>query len=175
MYSLIRRNCHYLLSGLRGLNRRGASPCSRSEAALAPIARGFLDEQHPTGARSTHGFFGDRRGVVAVLVALAMPVLVGSMGLAAEASYWYVHQRGMQNAADAAAIAAATNATASYAAEAQAVVAGFYPNGLGTITVTAANPNTASGCTTAAGSANRCYTVIVSDKVALFLSQLAGY
>ena len=45
---------------------------------------------------------------MAVLVALAMPVLVGTMGLAAEASYWYVHQRGMQNAADAAAIAAAT-------------------------------------------------------------------
>ena len=44
-----------------------------------------------------------------VLVALAMPVLVGAMGLAAETSYWYVHKRGMQNAADAAAIAAATN------------------------------------------------------------------
>ena len=113
---------------------------------------------------------------MAVLVALAMPVLVGSMGLAAEASYWYVHQRGMQNAADAAAIAAATNATASYAAEAQAVAAqdGF-PNGLGNITVTAANPNTASGCTAAVGPTDSCYTVTVSDKVPLFLSQVVGY
>src|ERR1700680_3314691 len=121
MCSLSRSHYHYLLSWLRGLNRRGARP------GAAPSARGFCDE---------------RSGVVAVLVALALPVLVGSMGLAAETSYWYVHQRGMQNAADAAAIAAATNGTSTYAAEAQAVVAGFYPNGLGTITVTAANPNT---------------------------------
>lgn len=100
-----------------------------------------------------------------------MPVLVGSMGLAAEASYWYVHQRGMQNAADAAAIAAATNGTSSgYAAEAQAVAARFgFTNGSGNITVTATNPSTATGCT------SNCYVVTVSDKVALFLSQVVGY
>jgi Flp pilus assembly protein TadG len=104
---------------------------------------------------------------VAVIVALAMPVLAGSMGLAAEASYWYVHQRGMQNAADAAAIAAATNGTATYAAEAQAVAAQFgFQNGSGNITVTATNPNTATGC------AANCYVVIVADNVPLFLSQV---
>jgi Flp pilus assembly protein TadG len=85
MRSFIYKNCRYLLSRL---------------PAPAPSARGFFDE---------------RSGVVAVIVALAMPVLVGAMGLAAETSYWYVHQRGMQNAADAAAIAAATNGTATYA------------------------------------------------------------
>jgi Flp pilus assembly protein TadG len=131
--------------------RRAAPPGPGSEAAKA------------------HGFSGDRSGVVAVLVALALPVLVGSMGLAAEASYWYVHQRGMQNAADAAAIAAATNGSATYAAEAQAAATGFYPNGLGTITVAASNPNTATGC------AANCYVVTVSDKVPLFLSQVVGY
>ena len=105
---------------------------------------------------------------MAVLVALALPVLVGSMGLAAETSYWYVHQRGMQNAADAAAIAAATNGTSTYAAEAQAVAArdGFQ-NGSGNVTVTASIP---PGCT-----ANCLYTVTVSDKVPLFLSQVVGY
>ena len=102
-----------------------------------------------------------------VLVALAMPVLVGTMGLAAETSYWYVHQRGMQNAADAAAIAAATNAGSGYAAEAQAVAAKYgFQNGSGNITVTATNPGTASGCTA------KCYMVIVSDKVPLFQSQV---
>ncbi len=107
---------------------------------------------------------------MAVLVALAMPVLVGSMGLAAEASYWYYHQRGMQNAVDAAAIAAATNGTATYAAEAQAVAAQYgFQNGSGNITVTATNPNTATGC------AAKCYIVTVSDKVPLFLSQVVGY
>jgi Flp pilus assembly protein TadG len=155
MCSFIRNHYHYLLSGLRGLNRRGA---------------------HPGAAPSARGFSGDRSGIVVVLVALAMPVLVGTMRLAAEASYWYVHQRGMQNAADAAAIAAATNAGSGYAAEAKAVAAQFgFQDGSGNITVAATNPNTASGCTTAAGSANSCYAVTVSDKVPLFLSQVVGY
>jgi Flp pilus assembly protein TadG len=135
--------------------RRGAYPCLSSGPAPAPRARGFS---------------GDRSGVVAVLVALALPILVGTMGLAAETSYWYVHQHGMQNAADAAAIAAATNGTSTYAAEAQAAAAkdGFQ-NGSGNITVAASNPNTATGC------AANCYVVTVSDKVALFLSQVVGY
>jgi Flp pilus assembly protein TadG len=155
MHSLIHKSFSYLLSRLSAVIRWAAGPGPRPEAAKA---RGFLDE---------------RSGVVVVLVALAMPVLVGTMGLAAETSYWYVHQRGMQNAADAAAIAAATNAGSGYAAEAQAVAAQFgFQNGSGNITVAASNPNTASGCTTAAGSANSCYTVTVSDKVPLFLSQV---
>jgi Flp pilus assembly protein TadG len=155
MPSLIRKYFRYLLSGLPRVMRRAAPPGPGSEAAKA------------------HGFSGDRSGVVAVLVALALPVLVGSMGLAAEASYWYVHQRGMQNAADAAAIAAATNGTSTYAAEAQAAAAqdGFQ-NGSGNITVAAPNPST--GCTALDPTAN-CYTVTVSDKVPLFLSQVVGY
>ncbi|MDQ6702318.1 MAG: pilus assembly protein TadG-related protein [Pseudomonadota bacterium] len=106
---------------------------------------------------------------MAVLVALAMPVLVGMMGIATETSYWYVHKRGMQNAADAAAIAVATTASSSAStitAEAQAVVAGFFPNGLGTIKVTATYPNTCPDGTV------KCYNVTVSDKVPLFLSQV---
>jgi Flp pilus assembly protein TadG len=161
MRSFIRRHYHYLLSGLRGLNRRGAHPDLGFAAAAAPDARGFA---------------GDRSGVVVVLVALAMPVLVGTMGLAAEASYWYVRQRAMQNAADAAVIAAATNATSGYASEAKAVAAQYgFQDGSGNVTVTAANPSTAAGCTTPAGNANACYTVTVSDKVQLFLSQVVGY
>ena len=121
-------------------------------------------------------FFGDERGVLVVLVALAMPVLVGTMGLAAEASYWYVHKRGMQNAADAAAIAAATNASSNYAAEAKAVATQYgFQNGSGNIAVTATNPNTATGCTTPAGSPASCYVVTVSDKVPFFLSKVIGY
>ncbi len=108
--------------------------------------------------------------MVALVVALVMPVLAGMMGLAAEASYWLLHQRAMQNAADAAAIAAATNASSSYAAEAQAVAAQYgFSNGSGNITVTAANLNAATNCT------SNCYTVTVSDAVPLFLSQVIGY
>jgi Flp pilus assembly protein TadG len=61
----------------------------------------------------------------AVMFAVAAPILIGAMGLAAEVSYWRVHQRSMQNAADAAAIAAATNAGSTYVAEAQAVAAQY--------------------------------------------------
>ncbi|MGH6840597.1 MAG: pilus assembly protein TadG-related protein, partial [Methylocella sp.] len=109
-----------------------------------------------------------------ILVALTMPVLAGTMGLAAETSYWYVHRRGMQNAADAAALAAATNASSSgYAAEAKAVAARHgFTHGSGNITITATNPSTATGCTTPAGSANSCYVVTVLDKVPLFLSKV---
>jgi Flp pilus assembly protein TadG len=115
-------------------------------------------------------FLHDRQGVVTLLVGLAMPVLIGTMGLAAETSYWYMHKRSMQNAADAAAIAAATNASSTYAVEAKAVAANLgFQDGSGNVTVQVANPATAAGC-----SAN-CYTVTVSDKVPLFLSEVIGY
>jgi Flp pilus assembly protein TadG len=120
------------------------------------------------------GFLGDRSGVVVILVALAMPVLAGAMGLAAESSYWYVHKRGMQNAADAAAIAAATgaNASSNYSAQALAVAAQLgFTNGSGNVTVAASPSNNAAGCPATAS----CYTVTISDDVPLFLSRVIGY
>src|SRR5258705_5377685 len=57
----------------------------------------------------------ERRGTVAIMFAFLSPILIGSMGVGFETSYWYVAQLNQQNAADAAAIAAATNAQASYA------------------------------------------------------------
>lgn len=105
-----------------------------------------------------------------ILVALSLPALVGAMGLSAEVSYWYLRQRAMQNAADAAAIAAATNGTSGYAAEAKAVAAQYgFQDGSGNILVTVSKPTTAAGC------ASNCYTVAISDKVPLFLSQIVGY
>lgn len=49
----------------------------------------------------------DTVGGVAVVVGIAAPVLVGSMGLGGEAGYWYLKQRSLQNAADVAAHASA--------------------------------------------------------------------
>lgn len=116
-------------------------------------------------------FFHDRRGVAVLLVALALPALIGTMGFAAETSYWYMHQRAMQNAADAAAVAAATagtvNGSSAYQPEANAVAARFgFTNGSGNITVTATNPSTATNCATG------CYTVKVQDQVPLLLSKV---
>ena len=60
--------------------------------------------------RSRAGRFrANTRANVAVLFALSLPILVGGLGLSAEATYWYVDQRAMQNASDAAALAAATD------------------------------------------------------------------
>jgi Flp pilus assembly protein TadG len=159
MCSFIRKHHHYLRFLLSSFNRRSAPLHFGPEAARAPTARGFL---------------GDRSGVVVILVALAMPVLAGTMGLAAETSYWYMHQRSMQNAADAAAIAAATagtvNGSSAYQPEAKGVAAQFgFTNGAGNITVTATNPSTAANCTSG------CYTVTVQDKVPLFLWKVIHY
>ena len=85
---------------------------------------------------SVREFGGDGAGVSAVLFALISPILIGSMGLAAEVSYWRLHQRMMQNAADAAAIAAATNGGSTYAAEALAIAAQYgFQNGVGNVSI----------------------------------------
>src|ERR1700757_4097659 len=97
-------------------------------------------------AAGPRAFLGNQNGAIAITAALLITALVGMTGLAVEVSYWYFYQRAMQNAADAAAIAAATNSTSSYANEAKAVAAQFgFPDGSGNITVTASNPATASG------------------------------
>jgi Flp pilus assembly protein TadG len=40
----------------------------------------------------------DESGASLVVVGLALPVVIGAMGLAAEISYWQLHHRAMQNA-----------------------------------------------------------------------------
>ena len=115
-------------------------------------------------------FVEDRSGSFIITVGLLMPVLAGMMGLAVENAYWYTHQRNMQNASDAAAIAAATNASGNYVAEARAVAAQLgFTDGQGNVSVTVTNPGTATGC------ASSCYVVQIVDAVPLYLSQLVGY
>jgi len=83
-------------------------------------------------------FRRDRRGNIAIMFGLMAPVLLGGMGLAMESAYWYVDQRGMQNAADAAALAAATDGTSNYQTTANAVAAQYgYTNGANNATVSA--------------------------------------
>lgn len=53
-------------------------------------------------------FLKDRRGASAVMMCVAMPVLVGGAGLGAEAAFWQFRQRAIQQQADAAAFAGAT-------------------------------------------------------------------
>ena len=63
---------------------------------LFPLLRSFVD------------YSQNRRGAVAILAAITLPVLVGGMALGTEASFWYLSQRKLQQASDLAAYAAAT-------------------------------------------------------------------
>lgn len=115
-------------------------------------------------------FLRDRSGNVALLSALLLPVILGGFGLGAEVSTWQQNQRVMQNAADAAAVAAATNAGASYNLEAKAVASQYgFQDGVGGVHVSASNAATCPG-----GGAT-CYSVIITKAVPLLLAQLVGY
>lgn len=115
----------------------------------------------------------DQRGTVAVLMALLLPILVGGLGLSIEVSNWYLKTRAMQNAADAAAIAAASNNGADYALEAKAVAAQYgFVDGKNNVTVAVSNSAT---CPVGANLTPPCYGVTISSVVPIYLSQVVGY
>ena len=93
-----------------------------------------------TIARNLVRLGADRRGNVAIMMGLLMVPIVGAMGLGFEVSHWYMAKRAMQNAADSAAIAAASNASSNYDVEAKAVAALYgFVDGQNNNTVTASN------------------------------------
>jgi len=96
--------------------------------------------------------------------------LVGALGIGFEVSNWYMNGRGMQNAADAAALAAATNGGANYNVEAKAVAAQYgFVDGANNISVAVSNT---AACP---GGGNTCYGVTISGAVPLLVSQIVGY
>ena len=81
--------------------------------------------------------------------------------------------RARQNAADAAAMAAASNAADNYNVEAAAVAAHYgFVDGANNVTVTASN---AATCPDGENVTPPCYSVTISSIVPLFLSQFVGY
>src|SRR5688500_5678583 len=79
----------------------------------------------------------DERGTILIVTAFALPPLLASFGLAFETANWYQVKRSMQNAADSATIAAASNGGATYATEAKAVAAQYgFQDGVDGVTVT---------------------------------------
>jgi len=112
----------------------------------------------------------DRRGNVTVMMGFLLPPLIGTLGLGYEVANWYLITRSMQNAADSAAVAAATNGTSTYATEASAVAAQYgFTNNINNVTVAASN----TAACPAGG--NTCYSVKITRTVPLFLSQVIGY
>lgn len=115
-------------------------------------------------------FLGANRGNVALITALSMPVLLGSVGIGAEVASWYGGKRAMQNAADSAAIAAASNASDTYDDEARAVAARYgFVDGQDGVTVSAADgqPCPRGGKT--------CYAVSISRVQPVILAQVVGF
>src|ERR1700693_3611907 len=109
----------------------------------------------------------DERGAVSVMMGVLIIPLVGALGIGFEVSNWYMTARGMQNAADAAALAAATNGGSNYDVEAKAVAAQYgFVNGTNNISIAASNTAACPG-----GGGNSCYSVTISGFVPLLLSQ----
>lgn len=124
-------------------------------------------------------YIRDRRGNMAAMFALAIIPLTGVLGVATETSSWYLVQRAAQNAADSAAIAAATNANTalagslpSYQVEANNVATNFgFTNGVSNTTVTVTNTDN----TVPASCANACYRVNITRDLPLYLTRIVGY
>src|ERR1700693_5785750 len=103
---------------------------------------------HAPAIKMLRAFLGNEDGASIIIISLTLPALIGAMGLAAEVSLWQLDHRAMQNAADSAPIAAATNGGSNYAAEGKAVAAQYgFQDGTKNVAVTVSNPGTAPGCT----------------------------
>jgi Flp pilus assembly protein TadG len=132
----------------------------------------------PDNMRHRQTLWKDECGVIAVLTALALTGLIGVVGLAVDVGMWYRTERALQNAADAAVIAAALNGTGSYQSEAKAVTAQYgFVDGVNGITVSASDnqtcPDGATDCylvTVAQTSAPRFFSPVIG----LFTPSLAG-
>jgi Flp pilus assembly protein TadG len=112
----------------------------------------------------------DEGGTVSVIMGVLIIPLVGALGLGFEVSNWYMTTRGMQNAADAAAIAAAMNDGPNYDVEAKAVAAQYgFVHGTNNISIAVSN---AAACP---GGGNNCYSVTISGFTPLLLSQVVGF
>lgn len=115
----------------------------------------------------------DERGTIAVMMALLFPALIAILGLGMEVTNWYMRTRAMQNAADAAVIAAASNGTANYNIEAAAVAANYgFVNGTNNVTITATD---SAACPADPDVTPPCYRVSIAKIVPIALTAVVGY
>src|SRR5947209_2788835 len=112
----------------------------------------------------------DERGAISVIMGVLLIPLVGALAIGFEVSNWYMTTRDMQNAADAAAMAAATNAKSNYDIEAKAVAARYgFVDGANSVTIAASNTAACPDGT------NTCYSVTIAGLVPLLMSQIVGF
>jgi Flp pilus assembly protein TadG len=130
-------------------------------------------------SKLTHHLVGlraDQRGTIAVMMGFLLPVLIGGVGVGFEVSNWYMRARAMQNAADAAAIAAASNNSSNYGVEAKAVAAKYgFVDGSNNVTVTPDASNALCPAGLNISPPQQCYKVTITSLVPLYLAQVVGY
>jgi len=141
-------------------------------------ARDYLHQRVGAGARRPNWpsvprrrwIWAEESGATAFLFALVAAGIVAIVGLGIDVIGWYRADRALQNAADAAAIAAARNGTSSYDSEAKAVAATYgFVDGTNGISITPLNNQTCPN-----GQTN-CYLVTVAMASApQFFSQVVG-
>lgn len=113
---------------------------------------------------------------ISPMFALLLVPLAGSIAFAVELGGFHYVQRSMQNAADAAALAAASNNSATgttYLMEARAAARPYgYVNGTDNATVTAAK---LASCPTGAPAGSTCYEAVITSVFPLAFSRLIGF
>ncbi len=113
----------------------------------------------------------DERGAVSITMGILMIPLVGFLALGYEVSNWYMITRSMQNASDAAALAAAINNGANYDVEARAVASQYgFTTGVNNVTVGVSNTAT---CPSTGNKS--CYSVTINGYTPLLMSQIVGF
>lgn len=115
-------------------------------------------------------FAADESGSYAIVLALVMPVLIGTAGLGTEVGWWLYLHKNMQSAADSGAVSAAT-AGSNLLPEANAVTATYgYANGVNSVTVRVNQPPATGSYATLA----QAVEVIVTQQQPRLLSALFG-
>lgn len=124
-------------------SRIGSKVSAAVEEAAPRRVRGLLGRLARRIAPQRSGIRADA-GSVAIVTAIAFPVMIGFVGLTVEVGMWLLVKRAMQGAADVASYSGAVallNGSPNFAAQALAVAAqNGYPNGVSNITVTVNNP-----------------------------------
>jgi Putative Flp pilus-assembly TadE/G-like len=114
--------------------------CRARVASVSRFAAGATVVTRARGRRLLNSFLSDQSGSYVLVVALMMPVLVGTAGLGTEVVWWLYTHKDMQSAADSGAVSAAT-AGSNLFAEANSVTASYgYANGVNNVTVTVSQP-----------------------------------
>lgn len=142
----------------------------KAEVGISSQMRPAPDECQACPDGLLKRFARDQAGSYAIIIALLMPVLVGTAGLGTEVAWWFYKHKNMMSAADSAAVSAATAGT-NFATEANAITTFYgYANGISNVTVTVNQPPSTGGFT----SSSQAVEVIITQPQARLMSALFG-